>query len=148
VMGEHFNSRVALEVIGAFLLIVITITAAVLVYAFAVGLSDNLASSDDRQNMEDIIVEAYNFPVNAPLTISFRNIGSAAVDMSQAEYFLNGMAGSPGVGCKLTLVTDRSCTTTLTVTTSNFVSNSVYTLKVFPPENGVLVYPVVYGGTG
>jgi subtilase family serine protease len=36
-------------------------------------------------------MEAYSFPASGSLTISVRNVGAATVDMSGADYFLNGV---------------------------------------------------------
>jgi flagellin-like protein len=146
-LNKRFSRRGVSQVIAALLLIAIAVAAAVLLYVFAIGLLGSLASSGGQQTKQQVIMEAYSFSGSA-LTISVRNVGAATVDMSGADYFLNGVSAAPGNGCMLTLTISGSCTTTLTVTTSNLSSGAGYPLKIITPEGGVFSYSVIYGGSG
>jgi archaellum component FlaF (FlaF/FlaG flagellin family) len=129
-------------------LIAIAVAAAILLYVFAIGLLGNLGAGGGQQTKEQVIMEAYNFPVNSGVTITVRNVGSASVDMSGADFFLNGVSATPDNGCKVTLTIGGSCTLTLTVATSSLVSGGGYPLKLVTPDGGVFSYSVVYGGSG
>jgi len=147
VLGRRFNRRAVSEVIAGLLLIAIAVSAAVLLYVFAIGVLGNLASSGGEQTGDQVVIEAFNFPENQPLTITFRNVGAAAVDMSHANYFLNGVVATPDGGCNLMLKVSQTCQTTLTVTTASLTSNSAYPLKVVSPDGGVYSYSVTYGSS-
>jgi flagellin-like protein len=146
-LNRRFSRRGVSQVIAALLLIAIAVAAAVLLYVFAIGLLGSLASSGGQQTKQQVIMEAYFFSGSA-LTISVRNVGAATVDMSGADYFLNGVSATPDNGCMLTLTISGSCTTTLTVTTTNLSSGAGYPLKIITPEGGVFSYSVIYGGSG
>lgn len=145
-LNRHFNNRGVSQVIAALLLIAIAVAAAILLYVFAIGLLGNLGSGGGQQTKEQVILEAYSFPVGSALTITVRNVGTAAVDLSGADFFLNGVSATPGNGCKVTLTINGSCTTAITATASSLVSGTSYPLKIVTPDGGVFSYPVVYGG--
>ena len=115
--NRHFSNRAVSQVIAALLLIAIAVAAAILLYVFSIGLLGNLSGSGGQQTKEQVIMEAYNFPPNQGLMITVRNVGSATVDMTGADFFLNGVSATPDGGCALTLTISASCTTTLTVNT-------------------------------
>jgi flagellin-like protein len=146
--NSRFSRRGVSQVIAALLLIAIAVAAAILLYVFAIGLLGSLGTSGGQQTKEQVIMEAYRFPTSGALTISVRNVGAATVDMSGADYFLNGVSATPDGGCMLTLTISGSCTTTLTVTTSNLSSGAGYPLKIITPDGGVFSYSVIYGGSG
>jgi flagellin-like protein len=148
VLNRHFSSRGVSQVIAALLLIAIAVAAAVLLYVFAIGLLGSLGTGGGQQTKEQVIMEAYYFPPSGALTVTVRNVGAATVDMSGADYFLNGVSATPDNGCKLTLTISGSCTTTLTVSTSNLSSGAGYPLKIITPEGGIFSYSVIYGGSG
>jgi flagellin-like protein len=148
VLNRRFSSRGVSQVIAALLLIAIAVAAAILLYVFAIGLLGNLGTGGGQQTKEQVIMEAYNFPANGALSISVRNVGAATVDMSGADYFLNGVSATADNGCKLTLAISGSCTTTLTVTVSNLSSGAGYPLKIITPDGAIFSYSVIYGGSG
>jgi flagellin-like protein len=148
VLNRRFSRRGVSQVIAALLLIAIAVAAAILLYVFAIGLLGGLGTSGGQQTKEQAIMEAYNFPASGALTISVRNVGAATVDMSGADYFLNGVGATPDNGCKLTLTISGSCTTTLTVANSNLSSGDGYPLKIITPDGGIFSYSVIYGGSG
>ena len=145
--NRHFNNRAVSQVIAALLLIAIAVAAAILLYVFSIGLLGNLSSSGGQQTKEQVIMEAYNFPVNQGLTITVRNVGSATIDMTGADFFLDGVSATPDNGCKVTLTISASCTASLTVNTASLMAGAGYPLKVVAPDGGVFSYSVVYGGS-
>jgi FlaG/FlaF family flagellin (archaellin) len=146
-MDKHFNGRAVSQVIAALLLIAIAVAAAILLYVFAIGLLGSLSSSGGQQTKDQIIMEGYNFPLNSGLTLTVRNVGASIVDMSDADFFLNGAAATPDNGCKVALTISQSCTATLSVTIASLMPGAGYPLKIVSPDGGVFSYAVVYGGS-
>jgi flagellin-like protein len=147
-LNRHFSNRAVSQIIAALLLIAIAVAAAILLYVFSIGLLGSLGSGGGEQTKQQVIMEAYNFPIGGLLTITVRNVGTATVDMSGADFFLNGVSVTPDSGCQVTLTISGSCATALTVTTSSLMSGGSYPLKIVTPNGGVFSYPVTYGGAG
>jgi flagellin-like protein len=151
-MRRHFNNRAVSQVIAALLLIAITVAAAILLYVFSIGLLGSLGSGGGQQTKEQLILEAYNWGTPASITGSFRNVGPAAINMAQADVFVNGLSAShPGGNCGLssTLAPQGACTFIITAPTSGtFISGAAYPLKIVTPTGGVFSYTVVFGGAG
>jgi FlaG/FlaF family flagellin (archaellin) len=147
-VGRHFNNKAANQVIAALLLIAVAVAAAVLVYVFSIGLLGHLSTGGGQQTKQQVIMESYSFPVGGLLSITVKNVGSASVDLSKADFFVNGVAiTNPGLGCSVTLTIGGSCTTNLPVATSSLASGISYPLKIVTPDGGVFSYSVVYGGS-
>jgi flagellin-like protein len=91
IMNRHFNNRGVSQIIAALLLIAIAVAAAILLYVFAIGLLGNLGSSGGAQTKEQLIMEAYNWSGNT-ITLTVRNVGSAAIDASHTDVFVNGIS--------------------------------------------------------
>lgn len=147
-MGGRVNSRGVTEVILALSLISISVTASVFTYHVSAGFFGRANASESQRINEQLIMEAYNFLVNNTLTISVRNVGDLNVSMINADFFLNGLPLTPDDGCKLTLTTGMSCTTTLSVSTASLQQGASYPLKIVSSDGAVFSYPVVYGRSG
>ena len=91
IMNRHYNNRAVSEIIAALLLIAIAVAAAVLLYVFSIGLLGSLGSSGGQQTKEQVIMEAYSFPISGPLVLTVRNVGSSSENLAGADYFVNGV---------------------------------------------------------
>jgi FlaG/FlaF family flagellin (archaellin) len=149
-IGRHFNSRAVSQVIAALLLIAIAVAAAILLYTFGIGLVSLLGTGGGEQTKQQVIMESYTFPVGGPLTITVKNVGLAPVDMSKADFFINGLSATPGPGCNLTLAVGSSCTTTLSLSDGygSLASGLAYPVKIVTPDGAVFSYSCVYGAGG
>jgi hypothetical protein len=148
VLNRRFNNRAVNQVIAALLLIAIAVAAAILLYVFAIGLLGSLGTGGGQQTKEQLIMEAYNFPIGSPssLSLTIRDVGPASIDVSHADFFVNGVKVT-ATGCGVTLTPTQSCSATLSVTTTSLVSGAAYPLKIVTPDGGVFSYTVVYGGS-
>ena len=148
-IGKHFNDRAVNQVVAALLLIAVAVAAAILLYVFAGGLVGYLSTGGGQQTKQQVIMEAYYFPIGGPLSITVKNVGSAPVDLSKADFFINGLSASRGSGCGVTLAIGGSCTTTVTPSGGyvSLVSGLAYTVKIVTPDGAVFSYSVVYGGS-
>lgn len=148
IMSKHFNNRAVSQVIAALLLIAIAVAAAILLYVFSIGLLGSLSSSGGQQTREQVIMEAYTFQVGGPLAIALRNVGSASVDVANADYFINGVAATP-TGCGASLAPGGSCQASLTLASyASLMFGAGYAVKVVTPTGGVFSYSVIYGSSG
>lgn len=146
--GKRFGNRAVAQVIAALLLIAITVGAAVLLYVFAIGLLGNFETTGGQQMSEQLMLEAYSWS-SGVITGAFRNVGSSAIPLGQADVFVNGnTAGHPGGTCSgLTLAPQQGCAFIVT-TSGGYIMGAMYPMKVVTPVGGVFTYPVTYGSTG
>jgi flagellin-like protein len=145
IMNKHFNNRAVSQVIAALLLIAIAVAAAILLYVFSIGLLGSLGSGGGQQTKEQLILEAFNWPTSGDLTGSFRNVGTATINIGGADVFINGLQGT--LTCSTaTLTPTGSCTFTVTVPAGTYNPGGAYSLKVVTPSGGVFSYSVIYGG--
>jgi hypothetical protein len=147
-VGERGNFRTVTELILALCLISISVTASVFIYDISTGFIARANASEGQRINDDLIMEAYNFRVSNTLTISLRNVGELNLSMSGADFFLNALPITPDDGCKLTLTTGMSCTTSLSVTAASFQQGVGYPLKIVSTDGGVFSYHVVCGSIG
>jgi flagellin-like protein len=155
-MNRHFSNRGVSQVIAALLLIAIAVAAAILLYVFSIGLLGSLGSSGGQQTKQQLIMEAYNWPggdPGGPISLTIRNVGSAAIDATHTDVFVNGLAaGTLGDGgCAITLTPTQSCVASVDVPTApgspTWVPGSAYPLKLVSPDGGVFSYSVIDGGS-
>jgi archaellum component FlaF (FlaF/FlaG flagellin family) len=124
-----------------------------LLYVFAIGLLGNLGSSGGAQTKEQLIMEAYNWSpggAGSKITLTVRNVGSAAIDATSTDVFVNGIsAGTLGdAGCAITLTPlGGSCTASITAPTGTYTPGAAYPLKLVTPDGGVFSYSVIDGGS-
>ena len=150
VLNRHFNNRAVSQIIAALLLIAIAVAAAVLLYVFSIGLLGSLGSGGGQQTKEQVIMEAFNFPAGGSLTLTLRNVGSAAVNLASgsADYFINGVKVTPSSACgsAATLNPQASCQVVLP-SPASLTPGAAYPLKIVTPDGGVFSYSVVYGSS-
>jgi flagellin-like protein len=153
-MNRHFSQRGVSQVIAALLLIAIAVAAAILLYVFAIGLLGNLGSSGGAQTKEQLIMEAYNWDMtssNGTITLTIRNVGSAAIDGATTDVFVNGIsAGTLGAAACSTVLTPLggSCTASIGVPTGfTPTAGAAYPLKLVTADGGVFSYSVIAGGS-
>ena len=148
-MNRHFNNRAVSQIIAALMLIAITVTAAVLLYVFSIGLLGNLGTGGGQQIKEQLIMEGYNFPTGGPLTLSVRNVGPTSANIGKADFFISGVKAtlSGGTCISATIAPTQTCEATLTLgqSASSLVDGAAYPLKIVTPTGGVFSYPIVYG---
>jgi len=154
IMNKRFNRRAVSEIIAALLLIAIAVSAAILLYVFAIGLVGSLYTTGGIQTKEQIIMEAYNFPSPGnTLTVTVRNVGPTTENLARSDYFINGIAATvASFSCgaaSSALTPGQPCTITLTLSASvvaSLMSDVSYPFKMVTPTGGVFSYPVIYGG--
>jgi flagellin-like protein len=148
-MNRHFSQRGVSQVIAALLLIAIAVAAAILLYVFAIGLLGNLGSSGGAQTKEQLIMEAYNWPATGSITLTVRNVGSAAVDAENTDVFVNGLASGTLSGCGTLTPLGGHCTATVNPASGSgsFTAGAAYPLKLVTPDGGVFSYSVICGGS-
>lgn len=150
-MNKHFNNRAVSQVIAALLLIAIAVAAAVLLYVFSIGLLGSLGSSGGQQTKEQLIMEAYQWDTTAgKISLTVRNVGSSAIDVTKTDVFINGLAAGTGLGgaCTATLNAGSSCVGSVTVPTAGtYVAGTAYPLKLVTSDGGIFSYSVIDGGS-
>ena len=147
IMNRHFNNKAVSQVIAALLLIAIAVAAAILLYVFSIGLLGSLGSGGGQQTKEQVIMEAYSWPSGlGTLTVTLRNVGPAAVDLANADFFVNGVKMA-GTGCGATVTPGGSCILVVTVTgAASLVNGAAYPFKIVTPTGGVFSYSIIAGG--
>ena len=147
IMNRHYGNRAVSNIIAALLLIAIAVAAAVLLYVFSIGLLGSLGSSGGQQTKEQVIMEAYSFPSpGSVLTVQLRNVGSASENLLNADYFVNGVAGTLTGTCTAAITPGGSCQAIVTVATGSLISSAAYPFKIVTPTGGVFSYTVIFGG--
>jgi flagellin-like protein len=149
-IGKRLNDKAVSQVIAALLLIAVAVAAAVLLYVFSIGLLGYLSTGGGEQTKQQVIMESYNFPVGGPLTVTVKNVGRGSVDLSKADFFINGVSATAGAGCSVTLTVSGSCTTTVSLSSGygSLVSGVAYPLKIVTPDGAIFSYSCVYGASG
>lgn len=151
IMNRHYNNRAVSNIIAALLLIAIAVAAAVLLYVFSIGLLGSLGSSGGQQTKEQLILEAYNWNFATPpgtITGTLRNVGSAAIDASTVDVFVNGVkSASLGGNCNTVLTpAGGSCSFSFAPGAGSYVGGAAYPLKLVTASGGVFSYTVIAGG--
>jgi flagellin-like protein len=151
IMNRHFSNRGVSQVIAALLLIAIAVAAAILLYVFAIGLLGSLGSSGGQQTKQQLIMEAYNWDTTGnSITLTVRNVGSASIDASATDIFVNGVPVTGGFSgaCATTLTPGASCSDSFAPPTgTTYISGAAYPLKLVTPDGGVFSYSVICGGS-
>jgi flagellin-like protein len=147
---RYFDSRAVNQVVAALLVIAVTVSAAVLLYVFSVGLITTLSTGGGQQIKQEVILQSYAFPVNGPLTITVTNNGLTSVDLSRADFFINGQPATSDPGCSIVLPVGGSCTTTLGLSTGygSLRSGTAYPVKIVTPDGAIFVYSCIYDASG
>jgi FlaG/FlaF family flagellin (archaellin) len=147
---KYFDNRAASQTIAALLIIAVTVSAAVLLYAFSIGLITTLRSTGGEQIKQEVILQSYAFPANGPLTITVTNMGSMPADLSKADFFINGQSATRDPGCGLVLPVGGSCTTALSLSTGygGLRSGTAYPVKIVTPDGAIFVYSCIYDSGG
>ena len=153
IMNRRYNNRAVSNIIAALLLIAIAVAAAVLLYVFSIGLLGSLGSSGGQQTKEQLILEAYHWDFSSSpgtITGTLRNVGSASIDASTTDVFVNGIPASGGLGggCGTATLTPAggSCDFSFTPGAGTYIGGAAYPLKLVTATGGVFSYTVVAGG--
>jgi flagellin-like protein len=148
--GRRLHNEAVSHVVAALLLIAVTVAAAVLLYVFAIGVIGNLSTGVGQQIADQVTMVSYSFPVGGPLSITVKNVGSSSVDLSKADFFINGVSATPGTGCVLILAIGASCTTSISLTDgyAGLASGVSYPVKIVTANGAIFSYSVIYGGSG
>ena len=148
--GKRVRNEAVSHVIAALLLIAVTVAAAVLLYVFAIGVIGNLSTGVGQQIADQVVMVSYSFPAGGPLSITVKNVGSSSVDLSRADFFINGVSATPGTGCALPLAIGGSCTTTISLTGgyASLTPGVSYPVKIVTANGAVFSYSLIYGANG
>ena len=148
------------EVIAAMLLIVITVAAAVLLYAYVSGVMGRLQGAAVSQPyLEQVSLDYYDWSGTstcsttiAILCLTLRNVGVAKVTMS--DFFIAGTRNTTdltfGPGCsKGVLAVQASCVLTFPVPSSvGATSGDAYGVKVGTKDGAIFSYSCIAGQAG
>jgi flagellin-like protein len=151
-MGKRFTNRGISTIIAALLLIAIAIAAGVLLYVFSMGLIGSLQGTGGQQTKDQVIMEAYQWPGTATLTLNLRNTGSTSINLQAADYYLGGLLlATPGTttcttGSWALVAPGTACTIGWSALgTSSYTAGVAYVLKIGLQDGGVMSYSVVDG---
>jgi len=148
------NNRAVSEVVGALLMIALTVTAGVIVYVYSSGLIGPLQGAQVRQPyMEKITLDYYQWTMvssaNGTLTLILRNTGS--IQLKLADFFIAGNAVAPTFGstCPAANINVNSpgCQVTLSYTGQSFTSGIAYNVRVVTADGALFDYACVAGMT-
>lgn len=148
-MNKRYNNRAVANIIAALLLIAIAVAAAVLLYVFSIGLLGSLGSSGGQQTKEQVIMEAYSWTgacTAGSIALTLRNVGPAAVNLANADYFVNGIKATSATGGSTIVTPGQSNVVTVVPMTFSGVCGAAYPLKVVTPTGGVFSYSVIDNG--
>jgi flagellin-like protein len=152
IMGKRFTNRGISTIIAALLLIAIAIAAGVLLYVFSMGLIGSLQGTGGQQTKDQVIMEAYQWPATATLTLNLRNTGSTTISLSAADIYLGGfLLAAPGTtpcttGSWTSVAPGTACTLGWTsLTAASYTAGVAYVLKIGLQDGGVMSYSVVDG---
>lgn len=150
--SRFLGSRGVSQVIAALLLIAIVVAAAVLLYAYSLGLSGRLGSGGGQQIAERLILAAYRWSGNpGVLTGVVKNVGQTSIDVGGTDVFLSAVRinGGLGGGCgSATLDPSQSCSFQFTLPVGSWISGAAYSLRLVTPSGGIFSYSVIQGGSG
>jgi len=141
-IGKFKVSKKAVSpVIATLLMIAVAVAAAVIVYVWSAGLLGTLMGGGGSQVKEQLIVEAYSWPVGTTLTLYLRNTGSSPVIVSAV--YVGGSVGSISetpipVGTSESLPVDNVSGT----------EGVAYTVKIVTKTGGVFSFSCIYGSSG
>jgi flagellin-like protein len=157
IMGKRFTNRGISTIIAALLLIAIAIAAGVLLYVFSIGLIGSLQGSGGQQTKDQVIMEAYSWPIGGTLTLNLRNTGSTSLDLTKVDFYVGGVAmatptptmnANNPTGCTQSAF-GPGCGASDALTIANLTpSNGVaYVVKLGLNDGGVMSYSAVYGSS-
>jgi flagellin-like protein len=140
------NHRAVNEVVAALLVIAVTVTAAILLYVFAVGTVANTAGGG-QQVAQQLILEGYDWGGGSnQFSGSFKNVGNTPIVLDSADVFVNGIRGTLTVAIA-TLGPQQSTTFTVDISSGTFVRGVSYTLKIVTASGALASYSVVCGSS-
>jgi len=114
-MGHRkLSSRGVAIVISGFLVIMLTIAAGVLFYAYSNRMLGNLLNVNQPETLDNLRIEAYNWHSTTTLILNVRNVGTNVLTMTTAHWFVAGVmqTGASGSTCTGTLSPGVLCTET------------------------------------
>jgi archaeal type IV pilus assembly protein PilA len=153
--------RGASEVIAAMLLIVITVAASVLLYAYVSGLMGRLQGAAVSQPyLEQVSLDYYDWTSLSTLKLTIRNVGVAKV--TKSDVFVNGVLQTAtlsnvggGTGCNSptgNIPLNTVCSETITSFASTTFSGSAtptsgvaYTVKIATKDGAIFSYSCIAG---
>ncbi len=153
--------RGASEIIAAMLLILITVAAAVLLYAYSSGLMGRLQGAAVSQPyLEQVSLDYYDWtscnsnpcpPLTTQLNLTLRNVGAAKVTMS--DFYISGTRNTTalkfGTGCKSpqgVLNVQGTCWVSFPLPTGFSASPGIaYTVKIVSRDGAIFSYSCIAG---
>jgi flagellin-like protein len=151
-----FNRKGVSEIIAAMLLIVITVAAAVLMYAYTSDLFGRLQGVAVQQPyLEQVALDYYDWTTTtngrfSPLKLTLRNVGVAKVTMS--DFFIAGVRNSTDLtfnGCaKAILNVQTSCVVTFPVPStllSTITPGLAYSVRIGTINGAIFSYSCIAG---
>ena len=156
-MGSYLRGLVGSEravatIVVALLLIAITVSASLLLYLFATGVTERLGTGGGEQLKEQVILATYRWEGN-PGTISgvVRNVGTGTVDVGRADVFLSGVQVSGGLGgscASAILKPSESCAFQFNVPNGSWISGAAYNLRIVMPTGSIMSFSIIQGQSG
>ena len=136
-MNRHGVSNV----IAALLLIAITVAAAVMTYAFSMGLLGTLQAGGGQQIRQQLILEAYDWSGCCPgnLKLWLRNVGPALIVVG--DIFVGGLRASYNLGpCHGTIRIQDSCRAIVHTFQATIILGMEYPVKIVTVDGAIFSY--------
>jgi len=139
------NRRAVNQIVAALLLIAVTVTAAILLYVFAIGTIT--PTGGGQQIAQQLILEGYDWGGGAnQISGSFKNVGNTPIALDSADVFVSGMPGTLTVATA-TLEPQQSTTFTVNMSSGTYIRGMAYTLKIVTASGSLASYSVVCGSS-
>jgi flagellin-like protein len=141
------------EIIGALLVVCITVAAATLFAAYVSGLMGQLQTPTSQPYTEQLTLDYYNWvTLSSGPQITIRNDGAATITF--ADFFLQGVAvqptaggsGCPGASAPYSLTVQSSCILTFPVPTGLTVTSGIaYAVKLVAKDGTIFTFSCIAG---
>ena len=147
------------EILAATLLITITVSAAIIFYAYSSNLLGSLTGAQPQSGLysNQITLEYYDWTTLTTLILTVRNVGTGLANI--AGYYVNGIRPTTTGACTsistsvtnsiTTLQPQQSCQVTLTIPAAlngqTVLAGVAYVVKVVTRDGGIFSYTCIAG---
>jgi hypothetical protein len=133
------------QVIAALLLIAITVSGAILLYVFSIGLIGAVQTGGGQQVKQQLILEAYDWTALGALKLWVKNVGAAEIVL--ADMFVNGLPVNFVIPaqCDNTFRIQQSCRIIVNQFLATITVGVTYSLRIVTVDGAIFSYPVTAG---
>ena len=146
---RRLSRRGVALIISGFILIMMTVFAGVLFYAYSNRMLGGLLNVNPQPVMDNLRIEAYSWRYALgsynSINLTVRNIGTDVLTLSTADWFIGGVKQTPSAGCSVTLNPWASCSVTITITGLTVTYGVVYVVKIVLSDGAVFGTSAIAG---